>query len=180
MPPPNPEQTNWFMEEVQPHEPVLRSYLHRSFPSVRDIDDVVQESFLRVWRARLARPISSSKSFLFQVARHLAIDGIRQRSRPVVALGDLAGLSVIDERADVAAELDRREKVALLSDALAALPRRCREVVFLRKMKGLPQKTVAAQLGISLRTVESQFARGMQLCEAYLRSRGVTTFHRDE
>lgn len=172
--------SRWFVEEVQPHERVLRSYLRGAYPAVRDIDDVVQESFLRLWRTRLARPIQSTKSFLFQVARHLAIDELRRRRAPVQALRDLAELYVIDEKPGVADEFDYHTKVSLLSDALAALPERCREVVYLRKFKGLPQKEVASRLGISVRTVESQFARGMRLCEEYLRRRGVTGFLRDE
>lgn len=172
--------SRWFTEEVQPHEPVLRSYLRGAYPAVRDVDDVVQESFLRIWRTRLVRPIQSSKSFLFQVARHLAIDELRRGRAPVQPLRDLAELSVIDEKPDAADGYDYHEKVSLLSDALAALPGRCREVVYLRKFKGLSQKEVASRLGISVRTVESQFARGMQLCEDYLRRAGVRSFQRDE
>ena len=51
--------------------------------------------------------------------------------------------------------------IELLSDALAELPDRCREVVYLRRMRGLSQMQVAAQLGISVRTVESQFVSSM-------------------
>lgn len=171
----------WFKDEVHPHGPQLKSYLRGSFPSVRDVDDVVQESFLRVWKARATQSIRSTKSFLFQIARHLAVDVIRkERSAPVEALGDLSALSVIDERPDAADALTYHEKISLLSDALAALPDRCREVVYLRKFKGLSQKEVAAQLDISVRTVESQFARGMKLCEEFLRKRGVESFRRDE
>jgi hypothetical protein len=40
----------WFAAEVHPHEPALRGYLWGSCPAVRDVDDVVQESFLRIRR----------------------------------------------------------------------------------------------------------------------------------
>jgi len=60
------------------------------------------------------------------------------------------------------------------------LPARCREVVYLRKLKRLPQKEVAARLGISVRTVESQCALGMKRCEAYLRKHGIESFGYDE
>lgn len=175
---PHSDHTRWFHEEVHLHEPVLRSYLRGKFPLLRDVDDIVQESFLRIWRTRLTRPILSTKSFLFQVARHLAIDEFRQDRAPAETLSKPKETPVIDENPDAADEFDYNEKVALLSDALAALPDRCREVVYLRKFKELSQKEVAAQLGISVRTVESQFARGMLLCEDFLRRRGVTSFCR--
>ena len=176
---PDRDHAQWFTDEVQQHEPALRGYLRNAFPTL-EVDDVVQESYLRIWRARLARPIHSTKAFLFQIARHLAVDGLRKESGPVIAWRDLAELPVLDDKPNAADELDYHERVSLLSDALAALPDRCREVVYLRKFRGLAQKEVAAQLGISVRTVESQFARGMHLCEDYLRRRGVTGFCRDE
>ncbi len=44
----NKNQSSWFNEEVQPHEAILRSYLHYQFPSV-DVDDVVQEAYLKLF-----------------------------------------------------------------------------------------------------------------------------------
>lgn len=136
---------------------------------------------MRIWRARLAQPIHSARAFLFQVARHLAIDAVRRhRASPIEPLRDWAELSVIEERPDAAESLAYREKVALMGEALADLPDRCREVFILRKLKHVPQKEIAARLGISERTVESQVTRGMKRCEIWLRKRGVTGFVRDE
>jgi RNA polymerase sigma factor (sigma-70 family) len=168
------DATRWFADEVRTHEPVLRGYLRASFPSVRDIDDIVQESYLRIWKARFAHPITSTKSFLFQVARHLAIDTVRRRqlSREN-SLGHLEASSVIEERPNAAEALSFQEKACLVAEALSALPSGCREIIVLRKFEHLQQKEVAARLGISERTVQSQLARGMKLCEKYLRRRGV-------
>ena len=46
------DQERWFAEEIQPHEPALRAYLRSRFPEVRDVDDLVQESFTRVLQSR--------------------------------------------------------------------------------------------------------------------------------
>lgn len=178
---PSVDQDDWFRQEVRSHDASLKGYLRRAFPSVRDVDDMVQESYLRVWRARMAQPIQSAKAFLFQVARRLAIDAVRHaRATRTESHADLSGLSVLDHGPDAAEALNYNEKVALLADALAALPARCREIVILRRLRGRPQKEVAAQLGISERTVESQLARGMTLCEKFLRKRGIRGFRRDE
>jgi RNA polymerase sigma factor (sigma-70 family) len=168
------EQARWFTEQVSPHEPSLRAYLRGSFPSVRDVDDVMQESLLRVWRARAAQPILSARAFLFKVARHVALDLVRRdRSSPIDAVGDLSALPVIEDRLGVAESADINEKVHLLAEAVAALPYRCREIVVLRKLKGLSQKEVAAQLGLSEKTVEEQVSRGVKRCGAFLRKRGI-------
>jgi RNA polymerase sigma factor (sigma-70 family) len=179
--PPTDALHAWFAHEVQPHDSSLKAYLRGAFPGVRDVDDVVQESYLRLWRARLARPIDSARSFLFQVARHVAIDVMRRRvTAATEGVRDLAALPVAEDRPDAATALCYREKVALMGEALADLPPRCREVFVLRKFQALPQREIAARLGISERTVESQVTRAMKLCEAFLRRRGVEGFNRDE
>jgi RNA polymerase sigma-70 factor (ECF subfamily) len=174
MPTPSPEHTDWFMEEVHPHGSSLKAYLRSSFPAVRDVEDVVQESYVRIWKARATQPIRSARGFLFQVARHLALDWLRHgRASPIDAGRDLAALSVITHEPDAADATVLRERKRLLIDAVAALPNRCREIVILRKLEDVPQKEVAARLGLSERTVENLLARGVRRCEAYLRDRGM-------
>ena len=75
---PEPTAARWFAEEVHPHESHLRSYLRGRIPADRDVDDVVQDSYLRVWRARAARPIHSATAFHFTIARHLALDALQR------------------------------------------------------------------------------------------------------
>lgn len=169
-----PDAARWFAAEVQPHEPQLRSYLQGRFPAVRDVDDVVQESYLRLWRTHAARPIQCARAFLFTIARHLALDVVqRDRRTTEFPVGDLAALPVVEETPDARDTLSYQEKVRLLADILADLPDRCREVVVLRKLKGLSQKETAAQLGLSERTVENQLARGMKRCAEHFRRRGI-------
>lgn len=164
------EHTRWFQNEVHTHEGQLKSYLRGSFPGVRDIDDVVQESYVKIWRAKLARPITSTKSFLFQVARNLALDLIRrEKISPEKECPDLDALPVFDDRPGVAEAACTQEELDLLARAIDALPDRCREVMILRQIKGLSQKEIAAQLGISVLTVQTYVVRGLRRLEEYFR-----------
>lgn len=172
MPPPPPSPTRWFAEEIQPHEPALRSYLRGSFPAVRDVDDVVQVSYLRIWKTCTTQSVLSAKAFLFTVARRIALNVVRKnRHAPFVDLGDFAASRVLEEKPDACDQLIIQERINLLADALLTLPPRCRDVVILHKVKGLPQREVAAQLGISERTVESHVRTGVARCTAYLQTR---------
>ena len=65
---PKSENTRWFAEEVQPHEPSLRSYLRAVFPSFPDVDDLVQESYARLIRARETGRVGYAKAFLYTTA----------------------------------------------------------------------------------------------------------------
>jgi len=178
--PPHPVDTRWFSEEVRVHEDSLRGYLRGVFPSVRDVDDLVQESYLRVWRARSQRSISYARAFLFKVARHLALDQVRsKRSRPLNFLGDVEELRVLDNGPTAAQHTSRAEKIRLLGQAIADLPDRCREIVILHKFEGLSQREVARRLGLREKTVENQIAISLKRCEAFLRRRGLTSFTDD-
>lgn len=181
MPPPPLDHTRWFSEEVQPHESSLRAYLRGSFPAVRDVDDVVQESFLRVWRARAGQPVRSARAFLFRIARNLALDLVRRdRTAPVRTVRDFDALPVLAVGPDAAQAADENEKLALLADAIEALPPRCREVVILRKLEHIPQRETAQRLGLAEKTVEAQLARGLARIEEYIRHRGVRAWYGHE
>jgi len=168
-PPSLSDQSRWFSEEVHAHDSSLRAYLRGSFPAVRDLDDVVQESYLRILRARPAGRIASGRAFLFRVARNLALNLLRRnRASPVEAVPDLARLPVLDVSPDAADFACSQESLRLLAEAIDSLPPRCREIVILRRIRNVPQREIAAQLGISVETVEQQVARGVRHCAEYM------------
>lgn len=168
------EQDRWFKEWVQPHEAPLRSYLKGTFPAVRDVDDVIQESYLRMFRTRASRPIQSARAFLYFVARRLALDALRRNKTAAhEAVVDFNPDGVMEEGPSVPEAISKRQEVRLLAEAMHSLPARCREVMFLRKIEGLSQREIADRLNIAEATVEAQVRRGMAKCEHYLMERGV-------
>ena len=165
----DPDDGQWFEREVHAHEAQLKSYLGSSYPLGRDVEDVVQEAYLRVWKVRLSRPIHSAKSFLFQVARHLAIDLLRRnRVSPLDSLPDFSTLSVLDDGHGVTEIACSREEIALLGRAFDALPGRCREVMIMRQVHGIPQREIARQLGLSELTVQTHVVNGLRRIEAFM------------
>lgn len=171
-PAPLSDQERWFQQEVHAHDSLLKAYLHRSFPTIRDVEDVVQESYLRVWKTRATRPIQSAKAFLFTVARRVAIDLVRRdRRSPFVPVQDLEQLFAQDGVAHAGEAADSRREIELVVAAIEALPTRCREIFVQCQVEGRAQKEVAARLGLSENTVAVQSARGLQRCEEFVRRR---------
>lgn len=164
MPPQDSEQTRWFLEHVQPHEGMLRAWLRSRFPVECDFDDIVQEAYARVLKAWKTSSIESPKAFLFATARNLALGRVRhhQVTETAQVLAENAVESVLDESADVPQTVARAQELELLTQAIQSLPTRCRQVLTLRKIYGLSQKEVAAQLGISEHTVEAQGTIGLR------------------
>lgn len=172
----------WFREQVQPHESHLKSYLRGSFPTLRsEIDDLVQETFLRIWKVRAARSIQSARAFLYKVAKHAALDSLRHHRRsPIDAVSDLEGLDVLEDRPVAADAVGLQEKIEALTDIIAALPAGRREILLLRKFRRLSQRETAEALGVSERTVENQLYRAVRQCEEKLRARGIRNLYGDE
>lgn len=172
-PSPTPETAHaandlrWFADEVHSLDGSLKSYLRGSFPSVRDVDDLVQESYLRIWKARATQQIRSARAYVFQVARRLAIDVLRRENSRLEPVCDLAALSVIEDKPDVADVVCQSEELRLLAQAIHTLPTRCREVMLLRKIEGLAQKEIAARLGITEGTVQVHIGRGLRQLEHF-------------
>jgi RNA polymerase sigma factor (sigma-70 family) len=168
------ERARWFAAEVKPHESSLRAVLYRSLRSVPDVDDLVQEAFLRVLRAREKGPIRSSKGFLFAVARNATRDLIRRRAvAEAIPVTETAAMNVMEDEPGVVDAVILRQELELLADAVRALPDRCRQVFLLRKIQGFSQREIAARLSISENTVETLVAKGARRCAEYLHERGV-------
>lgn len=173
-PAPSAERARWFKDEVHAHDAQLKAYLRGAFPAVRDVDDVVQESYLRVWQARAREPIRSAKGLLYLVARRVALNFLRKsRNAPFAAYGEETALRVFDEKADVGEAAILQERTELLAEALMSLPPRCREITVLHKVQGIPQKEVALRFGLSERTVEVHVRTGVARCLDYLRKHGL-------
>lgn len=164
----------WFRLEVHPHDAQLKNYLKGRYPSVRDVEDVVQESYLRIWKAKSLHRISTAKAFLFRIARNLALDSIRHESASPIDTGRvLDDLSVLDSNPTPTDALIAQDTFDLMVDAVGTLPESCRAVFFLHKLKGLTQRETALELGLSERTVEKYTTRGLKKVEAYLRDHGI-------
>lgn len=177
LPPVNPPRTDderWFAEYILPHEPMLRAWLRTRFPSLYDADDLVQETYARVLHARATVPIATAKAFLFTTARNLAIDRLRRAQIvDIESLAEIERLSVFDDMPGVSETVERRQELELLTQAIQSLPERCRQVLTLRKIYGLSQREIAAQLGISEHTVEAQVGNGMRRCAEFLARHGL-------
>lgn len=172
------DRTRWFQEEVHAHDSSLKAYLRGSFPAVHDVDDVVQESYLRIWKARGRQPIRCVRGFLFRIARNVALNLVnRQRISPIEAGQDWTLLQVAEEQPNAAATACTRDELRLLAQAIDALPEPCREIVILRRIQNISQKEIAARLGLSEESVEIHVVRGVKRCWEYLRRRGVRFEH---
>lgn len=160
----------WFLQEVLPLEGTLERYLRRNWRDADEIPDLRQEVYARVYDScGVSRP-SSAQAFVLSTARNLLIDRVRRAQ--VVSIETFAEIETMSFTVDELSperHLSGRSELRLLQVALELLPRRCREVVELRKIEGLSQREVASRLGIAEDTVQKQVAKGIRsLAQALL------------
>jgi RNA polymerase sigma-70 factor (ECF subfamily) len=173
---------SWFKREILVHEAALVRFLKRAWSNSADVLDMRQDIYVRVYEAAAhARP-QSPKSFLFATARNLISDRLRRkRVVSIDSVGDLDVLNVLIEDLGPERRLGAHQELRRLAQALDALPPRCREAVWLRRVFDMPQKVVAHKLGISEKTVEKHLMKGMQLlAEAVLSQPDTMTKEEDE
>jgi len=179
---PEPELSRWFVEEVRPHEPALKSWLRARFPWLGEVDDIAQEAAFRLWRRQAgpnATPIASPKAALFTIARHAVVDLARRRTTAKTGMvSEVERLEVPDGGENVVANVVAREELEFFAEAVRRLPARCRQVVTLAKVYGMSEREVAERLGVSETTIRTQVVRGMERCTEYLRQRGVVRMPR--
>jgi RNA polymerase sigma factor (sigma-70 family) len=168
----NIEQTRWFAEEAQPHEAAVRGYLRNRFPSV-DIDDVVQESYLRLLKARTAGTIASTRAYLFSIVRNTAITLFqREKIYSETPVSELPGWRVLDSGPGPADVTDAHQRLDLMSEAFDHLPPRCRDVLRLAVLRGLSNAEIAQELSLTENTVRVHLARGIKKSADYVRQQG--------
>jgi RNA polymerase sigma factor (sigma-70 family) len=167
---------DWLVHEIYPHEAQLRGYLRRFLNRPSDITDCIQESYARLLTLAEAELmlIRCPHAFLFTTARNVALEWLRKQ-RAILHKTDpemeLANLS--DESPSAYEQINSRQELELLADAVASLPVRCRQVLTLRKLDGVSQKEIATRLRISENTVEKHARNGVRLCAAFFFTHGT-------
>ncbi len=173
--PTNPpvDDARWFADEVRPHEEDVRGYLRHRFPEL-ETDDIIQESYLLLWRIRAKGRIRSIRQYFFGLARNTAIAVFRKgRHRSPVTVNELPEACLIEEGTDALHLTQAHERLELLAQALETLPGRCREIVELAVVQGQSSSAIATRLNLSESTVRVQLARGVHRCTAYLKKKGM-------
>lgn len=153
----------------------MRSWLQLQFPTLQDVDDVIQDAYVRLFRAKSAGRVECAKSYLYSIARNAVLDRYRhERVVPMEPMTETGELTVLPDERNGADAVCHDEELALLAEAIQTLPLRCREILLLRKFHRLSQREIAQRLGVSENTVAAQASIGVRRCIAYFRKRNVT------
>lgn len=154
------------------HQAALKRFISRFLPNSHDIEDVSQETFLRAFTVEKSRVIEQPKSFLFRIAKHVALTQLTRKSRQITDyLEDFDDSEVLLSEDTVEDELIAQETLGIHCEAVAGLPPQCRRVYLMRKVYGMSHKEIAGRLSIAVSTVEKHLIKGVEQCDRYVRER---------
>ena len=125
-------------------------------------EDLVHDTFVRAYTAiDRYENLSSIKTWLFSIAKHLVIDEIRKRKRR--RLFSVIGFEKeIPSTVNVEQYIENKEEVAKLMDAINKLKPNYRLVIILRKVEGCSTKEIAEVLDWSEAKVRKTLSRALQ------------------
>lgn len=148
----------------------LMRYASRYFRKSHEIEDVVQEAFVKVLEAQGDRTIHSVDAYLFRTARNVALNTLgKSDNRLTDAVGDLLSESDLTVSRTLEDEYESRQQFELFCESLVDLPKRCQQAFVLRRVYGFTQAEIAERMQISVNTVEMHLAKGVVRCERYMR-----------
>jgi RNA polymerase sigma-70 factor, ECF subfamily len=142
---------------VRRHARALAVYAWRMLGNESEAQDIVQETFLRLWLQ--AQQWDSQKAalstWLHRIAHNLCVDSLRKR-RPG---NDEEIAELADNSESAEQEVTREARQSQLHEALALLPERQRNALILVHFQGLSNKEAAEILTVSVDALESLLSR---------------------
>lgn len=130
----------------------------------QDIEDILQETYIRVSSASEKTEIVNQKSFMLKTAQNLAYNLLTTAYHRRVQLEDFSSSDIELLTSDLESQWESNERFLGFCKVVRTLPVQCRRAFTLSKVYGFSQQEIATSLEISESTVEKHVAKGFLLC----------------
>jgi len=135
-----------------------------------DIDDIVQETFVKTYEADLKQEIKYVRSYMLKTAKNLALNHVAKWDNKFKdSLEDFTQLPVQLVSSNVEDDYESKEQFLFFCRATDQLSGSVRKCFILKKVYGLSQKEIAGYLSLSESTVEKHIAQGLLKSARYIK-----------
>ena len=161
-----------FAEFYRALVPQLLPYIRSLVRTDAVADEVIQETFLRVWlsRDRLSA-VQNPRGWVFRIASNLCYTHVR---RAITERNIVAGFEKNEEAEDVAHKVQAGELLRLIHEAIKGMPPQRRKIYRLSRERGLSINEIAEELHISRSTVKNTISSSLDDIRSYLSRHGYT------
>jgi len=147
----------------------LISFFRKRTHNITQVEDLVQQVFVRLAQYREFDKIQNAEGYIFQTAANTLKDHARNaRIRERFAPQQITSEEDLCSEFSPERVLLGRESIALLSQALRQLPERTRDIFMLRCFEGLKHAEIAQLQSLSIRAVEKHLAKALSYLSAAL------------
>ncbi len=153
-----------FKETVLPHHKMMLAEALRLLKDRDEALDCLQDAVTSLWKIRgELRKVSNIKAYCIKSVSNRALEMIRQRQ---ISYSEYDKDILSDDTSSSA--IERKEKIAILREAVKLLPENERKVVMLKALKGLSSDDIAEAAGLSTANVRVLLHRGRKRIKDYL------------
>lgn len=155
-----PEFEAFFRE----HRSALSAYLRRNTKAEEDVQEIVQESFLRLLRYGYgsSRPAVVWKSLLYRIATNLAVSRLRSdRAHNVAGQQSLEDVELVSDSPSQERTILAQQELELIRGVIRGLSPKCRRVFLLSRMHRKTYPEIAELCGISVKMVEKYISQAL-------------------
>lgn len=146
------------------HRRLLRKLRRRVGPD--EAPDLVQEVFARFLRREALGRIENPAAYLSRITRNLLIDRARRKQRGTPIFFPFDDERDALSRPDQTWRIEASDLFRLYRQTVRAMPPKTRRVFLMRRVKHMSCKEIAAQLDISVATVEYHMVQALARCRA--------------
>lgn len=144
------------------YAPRLYAFCLHMTKSREDTEEIVQDTFIWLWRSRATLPPQKTLStILFLRTRHLLINFYRANLNSPKYKDYLTCCEMASD-SSASNDLDYQDLLATLDKAMTRLPETQRKVIKMIKLEGCPTKEVSEKLGLTEQTVRNQLSIGLK------------------
>lgn len=142
---------------------VLYHYLLKIFRDENTSQDILQDVFVKLWeRKESIGAISNVRVYFFKSARSLALNYIKFQKKHLISFTDEPEFDMVFSHEEILVNNENsKETSRILSLALNALPKRQREMIFLKYFDGCNYEEIAEVTGIKYQSVINHVHRGI-------------------
>ncbi len=144
------------------HHDQLLQFINRRVKNKEESEDILQDVFVKILsKIDTLKDSSKLQSWIYQMTRNAIADYFRKKN-------NLSALEDQEEKTDEEEQNAMKEATGWIGFYVNSLPENYREALVMYEIKGLSQKEIADQLGISYVNARSRIQRGRQLLKKNL------------